>query len=178
MRGHVLQEFQWKADGVVDELRALHKAGISARDAAEVLMRKFGGVVSRNAVMGKWFRLGLSTPFKPSANPRKRINKKAGSSRAILAGVKFNPEVRTPELERHHHEEIVDLCPDLIPIGQRKRLLDLKQGDCRFPYGDPGKPNFFFCGGDAGTASYCAFHCGIAFKGFGRPSAFHARRAA
>jgi GcrA cell cycle regulator len=48
---------------------------------------------------------------------------------------------------------------------QRKQLVDLTKQSCRFPYGDVGQSDFFFCGATAlKEAPYCARHAGIAFR--------------
>ena len=40
--------------------------------------------------------------------------------------------------------------PELIeiPVEQRKTLLQLTEKTCRWPIGDPGSAEFFFCGGE------------------------------
>jgi len=57
-----------------------------------------------------------------------------------------------------------------IPSEQRRTLLQLTRSTCRWPVGDPGKPDFFFCGGRVEMGhSYCAGHCGFAYQQEGRP---------
>lgn len=54
---------------------------------------------------------------------------------------------------------------DDIPLSQRKQLLDLEDHHCRFPYGDVGTSEFFFCGGDAVSGMpYCHAHCRVAYN--------------
>jgi len=59
------------------------------------------------------------------------------------------------------------LNPDDVPIGQRKTPFDLTNDTCRWPYGDPGTPGFFYCGAmdanNAGHRPYCVFHTRIAY---------------
>lgn len=47
-----------------------------------------------------------------------------------------------------------------IPFEQRRTLLELRNNDCRWPYGDkPSDPDFFFCGGPKiEGCSYCDMH--------------------
>ena len=40
---------------------------------------------------------------------------------------------------------------NIIPIGQRCTLLELNDDKCHWPIGDPGQPDFFFCGGKTST---------------------------
>jgi GcrA cell cycle regulator len=44
-------------------------------------------------------------------------------------------------------------------------LLELTEQTCRWPIGDPGHSDFFFCGGQTITAlPYCAFHSRVAYQ--------------
>ncbi len=55
----------------------------------------------------------------------------------------------------------VEAEPELIeiPLEQRKTLLQLTEKTCHWPVGDPGSPDFFFCGGEsANDQPYCSFH--------------------
>ena len=54
---------------------------------------------------------------------------------------------------------------NIIPIGQRCSLLELTDAKCRWPIGDPGTPEFFFCGGKpAAELPYCVYHSRIAYQ--------------
>src|SRR5262249_24303286 len=41
-----------------------------------------------------------------------------------------------------------ELIENIIPIGQRRTILELNEQTCRWPVGDPGSTDFFFCGGN------------------------------
>ena len=45
-----------------------------------------------------------------------------------------------------------ELIENIIPIGQRRTLLELNEETCRWPIGDPAPPEFFFCGGKTAPA--------------------------
>lgn len=47
---------------------------------------------------------------------------------------------------------------EAIPAGQRKTFMQLTEKTCRWPVGDVGSPDFFFCGGEALSGPYCAHH--------------------
>ena len=54
-------------------------------------------------------------------------------------------------------------------VGQkgiaRRTLLELNEETCRWPIGDPGHPDFFFCGGQTITGlPYCAYHSRVAYQ--------------
>jgi GcrA cell cycle regulator len=50
-------------------------------------------------------------------------------------------------------------------MGQRCTLLELSEDKCRWPIGDPGSQEFFFCGGkSADGLPYCAYHSRLAYQ--------------
>lgn len=52
-----------------------------------------------------------------------------------------------------------------IPIEQRRTIIDICHDHCRFPFGDPLTPEFFFCGGKAiAGMPYCAPHAKLAYE--------------
>jgi GcrA cell cycle regulator len=115
-------------------------------------------------VIGKVHRLGLSGRAKsPSSNaprarkPRShmlRVGRASMRGNAALAlAYEMEPE---PEIEQYDN---------IIPIGQRRTLLELTEDTCRWPIGDPASAEFFFCGGKPITGlPYCAHHSRIAYQ--------------
>jgi GcrA cell cycle regulator len=66
------------------------------------------------------------------------------------------------EFEPEPEPELVD---NVIPIGQRRTILELTEETCRWPIGDPGSADFFFCGGPTGTGlPYCGYHSRVAYQ--------------
>lgn len=55
-----------------------------------------------------------------------------------------------------------DLPDESIPLEQRKTIFELDNGTCRWPCGDPGTPEFFYCGNpeadNAAGIPYCRAH--------------------
>lgn len=148
----------WTDDRVA-RLRELDAEGLSSSQIADEL----GNGISRNAVIGKRMRLGMKKhehtggkqgrPRRESQTPIKRRVVR------IIAG--GHGELRISETIEQDLP-MSRLCADDIPLTQRKQLLDLNSNDCRFPYGDPGKPDFFFCGAPADCQPYCWMHTRIA----------------
>jgi GcrA cell cycle regulator len=67
----------------------------------------------------------------------------------------FEPEIE-PEPEVNEN---------IIPIGQRCTILELGEGKCRWPIGDPSAADFFFCGGKTIEGlPYCGYHARIAYQ--------------
>ena len=137
-------------------LTKLWADGLSASQIAAEL-----GGITRNAVIGKVHRLGLSGRAKsPSASPRPRKPRTSGHmmrvSRPSIRGNTALAYDYAPEPE----PELIE-----IPIEQRKNLLQLTEATCHWPVGDPGSPDFFFCGGDANEGSpYCNYHSRVAYQ--------------
>lgn len=132
-----------------DELRQ-QCASVERPSASEIGLR-FG--VSRNAVIGKINRLGLLLP-------------NHGGHRSCAARpVKPRPARKTKFQPRTPSRPAVDDAP-LVPFeGLGVTLLDLTEETCRWPNGDPGSPDFRFCGGKSVTGlPYCAFHSRMAYQ--------------
>jgi GcrA cell cycle regulator len=84
-----------------------------------------------------------------------RVSRPAVRGNTALAhSYDFEPEPEQPE--------VID---NVIPLGQRRTILELTEETCRWPIGDPGSTDFFFCGGQAGTgAPYCTYHSRVAYQ--------------
>lgn len=150
----------------VDLLKKLWAEGLSASQIAT----RMGGV-TRNAVIGKVHRLGLSGRATPSRTPRPRSRRtrqpshpshatqfrSAGSS-ALKADVDASPEVEVePEPQPIREVE--------IPPGERATILTLNESTCRWPIGDPGAEDFYFCGRKPKAGMpYCEHHARIAYQ--------------
>lgn len=61
-----------------------------------------------------------------------------------------------------------------IPPAERKTMASLDIGDCRWPFGDPVRPDFHFCGkSKVGEGPYCEFHKRRAFQAARPRTIFH-----
>jgi GcrA cell cycle regulator len=145
----------------VEQLKKLWADGLSASQIAAQL-----GNVTRNAVIGKVHRLGLSGRAKSPSSAAPRPRKPRSASHMLRIS---RPSMRGNNALAHAYD--MDLEPDpvpydnVIPIGQRRTLLELTEATCRWPIGDPGSPEFFFCGGNAlMSLPYCAYHSRVAYQ--------------
>ncbi len=146
-------------DERVELLKKLWADGLSASQIAAEL-----GGITRNAVIGKVHRLGLSGRAKsPSSSaprarkPRSHILRVARpqmrGNNALALAYEMEPE---PEIEAYDN---------VIPMGQRRTLLELTEDTCRWPIGDPSNPEFYFCGGKPiPSLPYCSHHSRIAYQ--------------
>jgi GcrA cell cycle regulator len=148
-------------DERVETLKKLWADGHSASQIAVEL-----GGITRNAVIGKVHRLGLSgrakSPSSGAARPRKPRSA-AHMLRVSRASMRGNTALaHAYDLDMEPEPAPVD---NVIPMGQRRSLLELTEETCRWPIGDPGTADFFFCGGSAVTSlPYCAYHSRIAYQ--------------
>src|SRR3974390_549216 len=123
-------------DERVEILKKLWGEGFSASQIATEL-----GGITRNAVIGKVHRLGLAVRAKaPSSAPARQRKPKAQSlvrtSRPVARG--NTALAHAYEYEPEPEPEVVD---NVIPIGQRRTILELTESTCRWPIGDPGRSN-------------------------------------
>lgn len=152
-------------DERVDVLKKLWMDGLSASQIALEL-----GGVTRNAVIGKVHRLGLSgrgkTTSTASRNRPQRAPNAPSRPRAQSGGtvgnaaLKMSPDADVAPAPRpQRFEELV------IPISERANIMDLTEHTCRWPIGDPTDGEFHFCGrkSDEGVP-YCAHHRRIAYQ--------------
>ena len=147
-------------DERVELLKKLWSDGLSASQIAAEL-----GGITRNAVIGKVHRLGLSGRAKSTSStaPRPR---KARSPSMLRIG---RPAIRGNTALAHAYEVEPEAEPELldniIPIGQRRTILELNDQTCHWPVGDPGSADFFFCGGNTlDGLPYCAHHSRVAYQ--------------
>lgn len=117
------------SDERVELLKTLWTSGKTAAQIATEL----GDGLTRNAIIGKAHRLGLSGRITPVT---KKIDKP------------LPPEV---------HDEVAK--------DGGISLLELTEKTCRYPFGDPKKSNFHFCGGSSLPGlPYCGEHAEISYQ--------------
>jgi GcrA cell cycle regulator len=147
-------------DERVETLKRLWTDGLSASQIAAEL-----GGITRNAVIGKVHRLGLAGRAKSPSSGTPRPRKARTHSHIMRA----RPAIRGNTALAHAFEYDVEPEPEVvdnvIPLGQRRTLLQLTEDTCRWPIGDPGSAEFFFCGGQtAASLPYCGYHSRVAYQ--------------
>ncbi|HSP25319.1 MAG TPA: GcrA family cell cycle regulator [Saliniramus sp.] len=172
-------------DERVEQLKKLWAEGRSASQiAAEI------GGVSRNAVIGKVHRLGLSgrakapgasparprekvaIPPRPAAVPQQVPAQAAASPRppqpaSIGATALAQPRLVEPVAEQVPEPTVrpAPVAEVVVPIAECVTIMDLREGMCRWPIGDPTSPDFRFCGASAYTGvPYCDHHSQLAYQ--------------
>ena len=137
----------------VEQLKILTDAGLSCAQVA----RRLG--VSRNAVIGKLNRLGLSRGRPPAA--ARPATAQSAAPRLRRPGIMAQRQIL-----RAVYAEAPPPAQDVTIAGaERCSLLDLAKGKCRWPISDPGAADFAFCGNAAVHGlPYCTGHARLAYR--------------
>jgi GcrA cell cycle regulator len=158
-------------DERVDLLKKLWNDGLSASQIAAEL-----GGITRNAVIGKVHRLGLSGRTKSTpvaaAPPRPR---KPSAPRPAGAAPAPEQEDEEPAPRPQPIAPVLEAAPlpfaearpveIALPTSQRVTIMELRESMCRWPIGDPTNPEFRFCGGRSITGlPYCPEHAQVAYQ--------------
>lgn len=172
-------------DERIATLKKMWKEGKSAADIAKTL----GKGVTRNAVIGKAHRMGLSgrpSPIKkPAAASTAPKKEKEAVRKKIIAKVVIPPapkkksvtttiaplkpaaETRAPISARGAKEPVLPrpLVQEAPPADGGVALIDLSERMCKWPYGDPQDDDFTFCGrGIRPGTPYCPEHAAQAYQ--------------
>lgn len=153
----------WTEDRV-EVLKKLWAEGHSASQIAKEL-----GGVTRNAVIGKVHRLGLSgraTPSRPVkrpprlARPKPRVQPDGSIITPKPQRVVAEPDIKQVEKSAM----LTTLPPQPLADGEAATILTLRDSMCKWPIGDPADPKFAFCGRKSTCGPYCAEHAKVAFQ--------------
>lgn len=174
-------------DERVEQLRKLWMEGHSASQIAAELANG----ITRNAVIGKVHRLGLSgrakapapAPARPRVKPaasaaRPSIGGSGGGARPSSRGGMIDagaPMTMTRGANALALQPTAMSAPTpaprpiedvVVPISERVTIMELRESMCRWPLGDPTTPEFRFCGANSpiGEGPYCAYHATIAYQ--------------
>ncbi len=144
-------------DERVECLKKLWLDGISASQIAKQL-----GGVTRNAVIGKVHRLGLSGRATPS-QPARPAFKAPRPARPVSAAPVMPRRVAAPTHAPVHQAPTP--LPALVEERGTATVLTLGSHMCKWPIGDPSTDDFSFCGKRAGDEGpYCVEHARVAYQ--------------
>jgi GcrA cell cycle regulator len=139
--------FSWPPEAV-DRLQEYWRRGLSASQCARALNEEFGMRFSRNAIIGKVYRLGLAKRKRNDAQPRDVRLRPRQPKRRALNLTRF-ASVAVQENE---------------PPAHGVTIFELLPRHCRWPFGDPRLPGFRFCGAQrADRLPYCIMHARLAY---------------
>lgn len=147
-------------DDRVGVLRKLWADGLSASQIAAEL-----GGVTRNAVIGKVHRLGLSGRAKSSSSAggrQKRTATRTASSYAKATRTRASASGSSQSAPAPKQHVVVDIAK---PTSLVMDLLQLTDSTCKWPTGDPQDSDFSFCGTKSREGDpYCEYHCHLAYQ--------------
>lgn len=129
---------------------------------ADYISRDLGCGISRSAVLGKVYRLGLSagrTAKAPKVSAP-RIMKPVPAARPAPT------RAATPSPEQESGPQ-----PQPHPQRGTRTILSVGRSDCRWPLGDPQQPGFSLCGCPVVRGAFCVDHARVAYRP--RPATFH-----
>ena len=131
-----------------EKLRQLWKKGHSGSQIASIL-----GNTTRNAVIGKVFRLKLASRITSKKLEDKKSTEKNNS-----------PETKTQKLGRKARFRAL-LLDKNFEQENPKKLEELTDETCRWPIGHPYEEKFYFCGRKSMEKfPYCKLHVLYAFQ--------------
>lgn len=150
----------WTEDRV-EILKKLWAEGLSASQIAKQL-----GGVTRNAVIGKVHRLGLSGRATPSRPQRRTVTRSSSRPRQASPANRARSKPSAPR------NPVVKAAPPSPPLeaekmanGEYATVLTLKESMCKWPIGDPAETTFRFCGRRSSPGhAYCEAHSAMAFQ--------------
>lgn len=141
-------------DERVEMLKRLWLDGLSASQIAKQL-----GGVTRNAVIGKVHRLGLSGRAAPS-HPSRTTFKAPRPARPAS-----QPAPRPRTIEPRALQPAAPRPVPFVELPGTATVLTLGAHMCKWPIGDPSTDNFTFCGRRAGDEGpYCIDHARVAYQ--------------
>jgi GcrA cell cycle regulator len=154
----------WTDDRIAD-LKKLWLEGRSAAEVARALSAGTGGAVrlTRNAVLGKIHRIGLSRPDRARATgdgstAAERAAKRRDATNAAKAAVvrKMNAEPAKP---RPPKVKAVPLAAIVSPNA--RPWMEREFGQCAWPLGEAGA--IMSCCNPVARGSYCGAHARVAY---------------
>lgn len=146
-----------------DRVGALKKLWLEGQSASQIA-KQLGGGVTRNAVIGKVHRLGLSGRAAPS-QPARATFKTARPRPAAPAPTQAPSTPRRIEAVQPRDAQPVAPTPAQAPeLPGTATVLTLGAHMCKWPIGDPSSREFSFCGRRASEGVYCVEHARVAYQ--------------
>lgn len=180
----------WSSEPVLFLKNEIAKGELTARKVALELTRKYNRPYSRNCVLGKAFRLGLSFRKGLPETPEEIATRREKHRLAILKLRGGAPKTGVVRMSPRRIALPLAPAPDVADFSRSRKfaafegkqgtwiqlegskpisLADMEYYHCRWPIGDPSKiDEFRFCGNkkdedEKYSLPYCKHHSKIAF---------------
>ena len=155
----------------VSELTRLWSTGLSASEIGKILG------VSKNSVVGKAHRMKLESrpsPIKRSPDGQPRRNRVSRSRRIPMSDAPLQgattasrPTIAPPPGMAARAGDLDPVASEVLRRSTRavsRKAAGGRSSACLWPIGDPGDPDFHFCGAPTVPGKpYCASHCAKAY---------------
>ena len=169
-----------------ERVEILNKMWAEGNSASQIA-KELGGV-TRNAVIGKVHRLGLSNRATTTTSSKSESKTKSSPKSSLRSKQK----ARKVDVAEPKSDNVTSLRRQIIPAGQplppqpsvneispealarvseiekkakKLSLLELTEKTCKWPVGDPATEDFWFCGlATQSGKPYCEAHVGVAFQ--------------
>ena len=169
-----------------ERVEILTKMWAEGNSASQIAKELCG--VTRNAVIGKVHRLGLSNRATTTTSNKSESKTKSSPKSSSRAKQKS----RKVDVAEPKSDNVPSLRRQIIPAGQplppqpsaneispealarvseiekkakKLSLLELTEKTCKWPVGDPATEDFWFCGlATQSGKPYCEAHVGVAFQ--------------
>ena len=167
----MMADVGWDDDRTA-ELKRLWAAGKSASEIVLAISTKFFRP-SRNAVIGKVHRIGLSGRGRTMPAASAHLTR---PTRTYIAPTPPKPRPAAGPVYINQGA-VKERSPDIplppMPVETMTAtatLMTIERGECRWPIGDPLEDDFGFCGREQlGRGPYCEHHAALVSKAPKRP---------
>ena len=141
----------WTKENV--EFLKKHWGSFTAREISE----KMGAGFTRNSIIGKASRLGLSAKIKTRTATSNESFKNSESDKIIKSKRGRRSKFKSLLIEKDFEPE------------NPKQLEELDENSCKWPIGHPNEESFYFCGRSSlKDFSYCKLHLLYAYQPKGK----------
>ena len=142
---------QWTKENI--EFLRLHWGTCTAREISE----KMGAGFTRNSIIGKASRLGLSAKIKTRTATSNQNFQNNSNERDFKSRKGRKSKFKSLIIEKDFEPE------------NPKQLEELDENSCKWPIGHPNEKSFYFCGRSSlKDFSYCKLHLLYAYQPKGK----------
>ena len=150
-----------------DRVGTLKKLWLEGQSASQIA-KQLGGGVTRNAVIGKVHRLGLSGRAAPSQPARTTFPRAGTRPRPAAPAAPVQAPSAPRRIEAAAPRPLMTaqpVAPAPAPeLPGTATVMTLGAHMCKWPIGDPSSREFSFCGRRATENVYCGEHARVAYQ--------------
>jgi GcrA cell cycle regulator len=147
-----------------DRVGALKKLWLEGQSASQIA-KALGGGVTRNAVIGKVHRLGLSGRAAPSQPARATFRPaRPRPAQPVMAQPSAPRRIEAVAPRPNGPVPPTPPAPPIVDLPGTATVMTLGAHMCKWPIGDPSSREFSFCGRRASEGVYCVEHARVAYQ--------------